>query len=136
MKPMEKGGRDGAKSESANGLSNVRGTMAMYRELGRPNSAPAEFFINAADNLNFDALDDGAGYTVFGTVVEGLDTVDKIAGVSVGPHPAFAAGRSPVVPVEPVVLRNTKVLTPLDPEQAQAAVIATEREAVDRKSTR
>ena len=71
--------------ESKNGLSNVRGSVAMART-GDPNSATAQFFINVKDNPRLDAANapDGNGYTVFGKVVSGMDVVDKIRNVPTG----------------------------------------------------
>jgi len=62
-----------------NGLSNTRGTVAMARTAD-PNSARAQFFINVRDNefLNAAQSRDGNGYTVFGRVVSGMETVEKI----------------------------------------------------------
>jgi peptidyl-prolyl cis-trans isomerase A (cyclophilin A) len=88
--------------ESANGLSNHRGTLAMART-EVPDSATSQFFINVVDNPGLDKANarDGQGYAVFGKVVEGLDVVDKIKAVAVrenGPHRHF--------PVETVTLRK------------------------------
>ncbi len=71
-------------SESYNGLSNVRGTIAMARG-GDPNSATSQFYINHADNLFLDRenCSDGVGYCVFGRVVSGMDVVDSIAQTTV-----------------------------------------------------
>jgi peptidyl-prolyl cis-trans isomerase A (cyclophilin A) len=71
--------------ESRNGLSNVRGSIAMARTTV-PESATAQFFINVGDNLRLDAANspDGNGYAVFGKVVEGMDVVDRIKTVPVG----------------------------------------------------
>ena len=65
-------------NEAGNGLSNVRGSVAMARtqEL---HSATAQFFINHADNESLDSY--GGGYAVFGKVVEGMEVVDAIATV-------------------------------------------------------
>jgi len=76
--------------ESRNGLSNVRGSVAMART-GDPNSATSQFFINVNDNDRLDAANarDGNGYAVFGKVVSGMEVVDKIRAVptgSKGPH--------------------------------------------------
>ncbi|MGQ3053007.1 MAG: peptidylprolyl isomerase [Roseateles sp.] len=76
--------------ESHNGLSNVRGSLAMART-GDPNSATSQFFINVADNVRLDGEPENpaTGYAVFGQVVEGMDVVDKIrttAVSSVGIH--------------------------------------------------
>lgn len=66
--------------ESNNGLQNKKYTIAMART-NDPNSATSQFFINTADNdfLNYGARDQG--YAVFGKVVSGFDTVDKIENV-------------------------------------------------------
>jgi peptidyl-prolyl cis-trans isomerase A (cyclophilin A) len=71
--------------ESRNGLSNLRGSIAMARTQV-PASATSQFFINVADNLRLDQANarDGEGYAVFGKVIAGMDVVDKIKGVAVG----------------------------------------------------
>ncbi len=70
--------------EASNGLKNDRGTIAMART-ANPNSATAQFFINVVDNAGLNApLPDGHGYTVFGKVIQGMDTVDKIRNAPVG----------------------------------------------------
>lgn len=70
------------KNESFNGLSNKRGTIAMART-SAPDSATSQFYINLRDNsaLDGDKATSKPGYTVFGTVVEGIEVVDKIAKV-------------------------------------------------------
>jgi peptidyl-prolyl cis-trans isomerase A (cyclophilin A) len=71
--------------ESRNGLSNVRGSVAMARTMV-PDSASAQFFINTVDNTFLDQPNarDGNGYAVFGKVVSGMDVVDKIRQVPTG----------------------------------------------------
>lgn len=73
--------------ESHNGLSNVRGSVAMART-NDPNSATAQFFINVADNIPLDGQPDNpaTGYAVFAQVVEGMDVVDKIRTAPVSPY--------------------------------------------------
>ena len=73
------------KNEADNGLSNVRGSIAMART-SDPHSATAQFFVNLKDNTFLDRAQsqDGWGYTVFGKVVSGMETVDAIAGVPTG----------------------------------------------------
>jgi cyclophilin family peptidyl-prolyl cis-trans isomerase len=95
--------------EAANGLSNLRGTVAMARE-DAPNSATAEFFINLADNVRLDhhADDPGnmTGYAVFARVVSGMDVVDKMAAVILGdngPMPGAA-------PVDPIMISKVTLL--------------------------
>jgi cyclophilin family peptidyl-prolyl cis-trans isomerase len=92
-------------NESGNGLSNVRGTVAMART-GDPHSANSQFFINVADNTR---LDPGKkpgggswGYTVFGSVIQGMDVVDQIVNVATGPQGSFASD----VPVIPIVIKK------------------------------
>jgi cyclophilin family peptidyl-prolyl cis-trans isomerase len=64
--------------ESSNGLKNLKGTIAMARS-SDPNSATSQFFINTVDNVSLDYPSfDGYGYTVFGSVIEGLEVVEKI----------------------------------------------------------
>lgn len=69
------------KNEAANRLKNDRGTVAMARTPA-PDSATAQFFINVVSNdmLNRPSPD-GAGYAVFGKVIEGMDVVDRIVAV-------------------------------------------------------
>ena len=75
------------KNEGKNGLTNKRGSIVMART-NDPNSATSQFFINTVDNSR--TLDAGGangpdGYAVFGEVISGMETVDKIAAVRVGP---------------------------------------------------
>lgn len=67
-------------SEANNGLSNLRGTIAMART-SDPNSATSQFFINTVDNTFLDHTLVSPGYTVFGKVVRGMNVVDKISNV-------------------------------------------------------
>jgi cyclophilin family peptidyl-prolyl cis-trans isomerase len=69
-------------NESYNGLSNLRGTIAMARYNSNPDSATSSFFINLLDNgewLDYLQAWDGVGYCVFGHVISGMDVVDTIA---------------------------------------------------------
>lgn len=65
-------------NEARNGLHNTRGSVAMAR-VNDPNSATSQFFINVRDNYRLDFGISGAGYAVFGQVVDGLDVADKIS---------------------------------------------------------
>ena len=105
-----------AKAALDAGLHNTRGTIAMART-SDPNSATSQFFINVEDNSSkLDApRPDGWGYCVFGSVVEGMDTVDKIKAVPT--HTANAqhpqAGLIPMsdVPVTPVLITDAQELS-------------------------
>ena len=95
--------REPIKNEAANQLSNARGTLAMART-GVVDSATCQFFINLVDNdfLNFRApVPQYYGYCVFGKVVEGMNVVDKIAGVKTG-----SRGFHKDVPVDNVVITD------------------------------
>jgi peptidyl-prolyl cis-trans isomerase A (cyclophilin A) len=84
--------------EAGNGLTNVRGSVAMARTRD-PNSATAQFFINVKDNdfLNAAQSPDGNGYAVFGKVVSGMDVVDKIRTTPTGPGD---------VPLTPMIIKS------------------------------
>lgn len=69
--------RDPVENESDNGLSNKPMTVAMARHRD-PDSATSQFYINLNHNQSLDAKDEQPGYTVFGRVVEGHETVIKI----------------------------------------------------------
>ena len=76
--------REPIKNEADNGLKNDLGSIAMARTPD-PDSATAQFFINAKDNgfLNYTAPSaQGWGYCVFGKVTEGLDVVQAIEAVA------------------------------------------------------
>lgn len=80
----EKATRSPIRNEANNGLSNKVGTIAMARTM-EPHSASSQFFINVNNNTFLDFRSesrDGWGYCVFGEVVEGMDIVNKIKGVS------------------------------------------------------
>ena len=80
---VKKDSRDPIANEASNGLKNKKYTVAMART-GDPNSAAAQFYINHNDNMALDFRGfspDAFGYCVFGSVIEGRDTVDRIAHV-------------------------------------------------------
>ena len=120
------------KNEWRNGLKNDRGTIAMART-GEPDSATAQFFINVVDNASLDRASGGAAYAVFGKVVEGMETVEKIRNTKVFQHPKYPQGA--VTPVEPVVIQTITLLNEFDREgleaQVNPAATAKERELQD-----
>jgi peptidyl-prolyl cis-trans isomerase B (cyclophilin B) len=91
-------------NESANGLSNARGTLAMART-NVPDSATTQFFINLKDNASLDKAKapDNVGYAVFGKVIDGMDVIDKISRVK-----TVASGGHRDVPAEPIVIQSIR----------------------------
>ncbi|HXF80618.1 MAG TPA: peptidylprolyl isomerase [Usitatibacter sp.] len=91
------------KNESTNGLKNDNYTVAMARTNVR-DSATSQFFINVKDNafLNYSG-ESNPGYAVFGKVVEGTDTVDKIKAVQTGNQRGMGD-----VPNTPVVIEKAE----------------------------
>ncbi len=100
----EKKAKAPIKNEAANGLSNLRGTLAMAREKD-PDTAASEFFINVDSNKFLDADKDKkvAGYAVFGKVIDGMAVVDKIKAVK-----THSKGDYDNVPVEDVVIKSVR----------------------------
>lgn len=102
----EKPTRPPIRNEASNRLSNRRGTVAMARTPD-PHSATAQFFINLADNLALDhraPTPEGYGYCVFGRVVRGMETVDRMAAVptgTFGPHEG--------VPLQPIRIESVQL---------------------------
>ena len=60
-------------------LKNVRGTLAMAKIAGMPDSATTDWFFNIIDNPDFDPPNPSDGFTVFGEVQgKGMDIIDSI----------------------------------------------------------
>ena len=93
-------------NESTNGLSNTRGTIAMARS-SDPDSAGAQFYINMKDSTSLDAGPDRPGYTVFGTVTNGMEVADEIERVETG-----TAHGMQNVPKQPVVIETIRRVEP------------------------
>ena len=105
-KMVEKPTNAPVKNESKNGLSNLRGTVALART-GEPHSATNQFFINVKDNhgLDFGIARDGWGYAVFAEVVSGMEVVDAIRMV-----PTTSKFPHQNVPITPVVITRVRVV--------------------------
>ncbi|VAX13217.1 Peptidyl-prolyl cis-trans isomerase PpiB [hydrothermal vent metagenome] len=109
------------KNEADNGLSNLRGTIAMARTMD-PHSATAQFFINVKDNTFLDFTSKsprGWGYTVFGKVIKGMDTVNRIRSVATGPGGPFPTD----VPQEAVIIKSVTLLNPAAPPAPTATTV-------------
>jgi cyclophilin family peptidyl-prolyl cis-trans isomerase len=92
-------------NESGNGLTNLRGTIAMART-SDPHSANAQFFINTKDNSFLNPKSGRWGYAVFGNVIKGMNIVDKISKKPTGPEGRFAED----VPIEDIVINKIVIL--------------------------
>ena len=96
-------------SEADNGLSNLRGTVAVARGAD-PNSGTAQFFFNLVDNRRLDYAGNQSGltwgYAVFGKVIKGMDVIDKIAALPTRGLGPFASD----VPNPLVVINGANVI--------------------------
>jgi len=95
------------KNEADNGLKNLNGSIAMART-NDPHSATSQFFINVKDNGFLDHTSPtsrGWGYTVFGKVTEGMDTVSSIEHVK-----TTTSNGQQDVPVTDVVIRKVTIV--------------------------
>ena len=98
------------KNESHNGLKNMRGTVALARSQD-PDSGTAQFFVNLVDNPSLDPLVakgnvlQKAGFAVFGSVVQGMDILDKMGEVYTIPLGPFSD-----VPKTPIVIDDARIV--------------------------
>lgn len=94
------GSKDKIKGEFAkNGINNpllhTRGVISMARSMF-PDSASSQYFIMHKDAPHLDG-----SYAAFGVVIEGIEVVDKIAGVDVNYND---------MPLVPVVIEKAEVI--------------------------
>lgn len=101
--------RPAIQNEANNGLSNIRGSLAMARTMD-PHSGTAQFFINVVDNSRIDYSGDQNartwGYAVFGKVISGMDVIDKIKVLPTGAMGPFLSE----VPTPLVLIEKAEVL--------------------------
>ena len=112
--------RPAVASEADNGVSNLRGTVAVARGAD-PNSGTSQFFFNLVDNRRLDFVGNQSGltwgYAVFGKVIKGMDVVDKIAALPTHAPGPFAGD----VPTPLVLIDSAHVVG----EEAPAAAAST-----------
>jgi peptidyl-prolyl cis-trans isomerase A (cyclophilin A) len=94
------------RNEAKNGLKNTRGSLSMART-SDINSATSQFFVNLKDNGFLDHGPRDYGYAVFGRVTDGMDVIDKIAGLSTGTRKGYQDA-----PLEDVVIVAARRLEP------------------------
>jgi len=92
-------------NESGNGLSNLRGTIAMARS-NEAHSANSQFYINLVDNASLNPRPTRWGYAVFGEVIDGMDVVDRIGSVPTGAAGEFDRD----VPVETILIERIELI--------------------------
>jgi peptidyl-prolyl cis-trans isomerase A (cyclophilin A) len=92
------------KNEAANGLQNLRGTIALART-NAVDSATSQFFINTVDNAFLDHNPPKFGYAVFGKVIQGISVIQAIEA-----EPTSTRGRLANVPTEPITIISIKLL--------------------------
>lgn len=105
------------------GVSNTRGTVAMAKIGGDPNSATSGWFVNVNDNSGGPASLDtqNGGFTVFADVVEGMAVVDAIAslgtanlGGAFGTIPILDTAQPPVLDADEIVYTQLRVVGDAD----------------------
>jgi cyclophilin family peptidyl-prolyl cis-trans isomerase len=105
---IERATQPPVRNEAHNKAKNVRGTIAMARQPSSIDSATSQFFINLADNAQFDFAGfepDQYGYCVFGEVVSGMDVIERIAKTDVHKTELFDN-----VPTHPVIIEAMRSL--------------------------
>ena len=98
--------RAAIRNEAKNGLKNTRGSLSMART-SDINSATSQFFVNLKDNGFLDHGPRDYGYAVFGRVSDGMEVIDKIAGVGTGTRKGYQDA-----PLEDVVIVSARRLEP------------------------
>jgi peptidyl-prolyl cis-trans isomerase A (cyclophilin A) len=96
---------EGREALAKGGPKNVAGTLAMART-SDPQSATAQFFINVKDNSFLDPSAQQPGYTVFGKLVSGLETLQKIKTSPTGSGGPFPSD----VPRTPILINSATLV--------------------------
>lgn len=127
--------RPAVPSEADNGLSNLRGTLAVARGAD-PNSGTAQFFFNLVDNRRLDYAGNQSGltwgYTVFGKVTKGMEVVDKIAALPTRALGPFAGD----VPNPLVLIESATVVGEAAPAPAASAPASSKASSATAPATR
>jgi cyclophilin family peptidyl-prolyl cis-trans isomerase len=97
-------------NESDNGLKNLSGTIAMARNMYEPNSATSQFFFNIKNNAFLNYQQEKWGYTVFGSVIKGINVINKMNNVKTGAkaHLKKQVPERPII-IEKVIVENVPV---------------------------
>ena len=100
------GTRDEIDGESDTSIANGRATVAMALDGIGPDSATSQFFINLADNTDFDS---DPAHTVFAKVTSGMDIIDQIGALEVDTESGFTN-----VPTEDILVSSIRRPTIVD----------------------
>jgi len=105
---IQKTTRPPIRNEAERGLRNERGTIAMARVAGEPDSATSQFFINTRDNdvLNYNG-DSQPGYCAFGQVLDNMEVVERIEGVV-----TRSLGEHQYVPMQDIIIQRAILKNP------------------------
>lgn len=129
-------------SEADNGLSNLRGTVAVARGADA-NSGTSQFFVNLVDNRRLDYVSNQSGLTwgfaVFGKVVSGMDTVDKIAKLPTRAQGPFVSDvPNPLVIIDSAYVVGEEKAAPAAASSSKAPAPAAEpaKQAAPKKNTK
>ena len=95
-------------NESGNGLKNDMYSIAMAYQDRQPHSGTRQFFFNMDNNEHLNPGRDW-GFAVFGTVMDGYETLDKIMAVKTIYNEKIGYD---FVPETPVVILNIKMIEP------------------------
>ena len=94
------------RNEAGNGVRNERGTLSMART-DEIHSATSQFFVNLADNDFLDQRPGQYGYAVFGRIADGMDVIERIAGVRTGRRKGYSDA-----PMEDVIITSARRAEP------------------------
>jgi peptidyl-prolyl cis-trans isomerase B (cyclophilin B) len=84
--------------QEPNERRNFRGTVGLLHPPNDPNGGGSQFYILLADDFRLDGL-----YTVFGKVISGMETLDRISDL---PNTGKNGRPSPFKPLRPVIIEN------------------------------
>lgn len=112
-------------------LHSNEGTLSLIRSSDQLGKTTAEFFINLTDNVRHDIGRNHGRYAVFGRVVAGHDTINRIRSTPIGPDPKYGQGLLPVVPVSPVVIKSARLISEFDASAAREVIAVRYPKPVD-----
>jgi cyclophilin family peptidyl-prolyl cis-trans isomerase len=87
--------------------TNIRGTVAMAKQAGDPDSATNQWFFNLNNNNASNLDNQNGGFTVFGRVIgDGMSVIDSVTGLPYGSFEFEEFGIDPRVDVKALPVRN------------------------------